>query len=206
MSETNNPPVEQLPVTETPETEDAAVAEAFSRYADHGKKKKKRGPRVLPGESITHLNLVPMMDMMTVLLVFLVKNFMTDPQSIQVSDTLRPPESSATVEMGPATTITITAEDILVESKAVVRLADITTSGSKDVAIPKLRDELQNQVSQREALAQRGGPPFDGKLLLVAHQSTPYSLITSVLYTAGEAKFSSYRLVVMKKEDVKGGI
>ena len=203
MSETNNPPVEQLPVTETPETEDAAIAEAFSRYAGHGKKKKK-GPRVLPGESISHLNLVPMMDMMTVLLVFLVKNFMTDPQSIQVNDSLRPPASTATVDMAPATTITITATDILVESKAVVKLSDITVSGSKDVAIPKLRDELQAQVSQREALFQRGGPPFDGKLLLVAHQTTPYSLITSVLYTAGEAKFSSYRLVVMKKAEKAG--
>ncbi len=205
MSETNIPPVDELSVTETPEQHDDPVAEAFSRYSGH--KRKKREPRVLPGENISHLNLVPMMDMMTVLLVFLVKNFMTDPQSIQVNDTLRPPESSATVEMGPATTITITAEELLVESKAVVRLKDITISGSKEVAIPRLFDELQNEVAKREALAQRGGPPFDGKLLLVAHQSTPYSLITSVLYTAGEAKFSSYRLVVMKKEEVgKGGM
>ncbi len=204
MSETNHPPGDELPVTETPESEDAAVAEAFSRYSGH--KKKKREPRVLAGENISHLNLVPMMDMMTVLLVFLVKNFMTDPQSIQINESLRPPESSATVEMGPATTITITAEEILVESKVVVRLADITLAGSKEVAIPKLFDELQNEVSKREALADRGGPPFDGKMLLVAHQSTPYSLITSVLYTAGEAKFSSYRLVVMKREEPGAGI
>lgn len=202
MSETNNP----VDPHETPELSeaDAAVAEAFSRYSGH--KKKKREPRVLAGENISHLNLVPMMDMMTVLLVFLVKNFMTDPQSIQVNDTLRPPESSATVEMAPATTITITAEDILVESKSVVRLSDITAAGSKDVAIPKLRDELENEVAKREALAIRGGPPFDGKMLLVAHQNTPYSLITSVLYTAGESKFSSYRLVVMKREEKGSGI
>ena len=187
--------------------EDPAVVEAFRKNEEGGKKKKRRkGGRVLPGENITELNLVPMMDMMTVLLVFLVKNYMMDPQSIQISDTLRPPESSATVDMGPATTITITSEDILVESKPIVRLADISTTGKQEVAIPKLRDELLNQVSQREALAKRGGPPFDGKLLLVAHNSTPYSLITSVLYTAGEAKFSSYRLVVMKKEGEGGGI
>ena len=179
--------------------EDAAVEEAFSRYG-HGKKKK-RQRRAMPGEQIHDLNLTPMMDMMTVLLVFLVKNFMTDPQSIQVSDALRPPESVATVDMGPATTITVTADSILVENKPVLKLADLAGSGSKEVAIPKLRDELLNQVSQREALAKRGGPPFDGKLLLVAHQTTPYSLITSVLYTAGEAKFSSYRLVVMRKAE-----
>lgn len=188
---------EQAPLSEA----DAAVEEAFARYG-HGKKKK-RVRRVMPGEQITELNLVPMMDMMTVLLVFLVKNFMTDPQSIQISETLKPPESSAIVEMGPATTITVTAEDILVENKPVLKLAELAGGDSKDVAIPKLRDELLNEVSLREALAKQGGPPFDGKLLLVAHQNTPYSLITSVLYTAGEAKFGSYRLVVMKK--VEGG-
>ena len=118
-------------------------------------------------EEINFLNIMPMMDMMTVLLVFLVKNFMTDPQSIQINDKLRPPESSAVVDMGPATTITITAEEILVESKGVLKLADLAGAGS-DVAIPKLRDELLNQVSQREALFKHGGPPFDGKLLLVA--------------------------------------
>ena len=195
MSEINDH--DQPPLSEA----DAAVEDAFGR----GHKKKKRERRAMPGENITDLNLTPMMDMMTVLLVFLVKNFMTDPQSIQINDKLRPPESSAVVDMGPATTITITAEEILVESKGVLKLADLAGAGS-DVAIPKLRDELLNQVSQREALFKHGGPPFDGKLLLVAHQATPYSLITSVLYTAGEAKFSSYRLVVMKKSDDAGGI
>lgn len=187
--------------SETPEQpveSDDAVAEAFSRYS-HGKKKR-RQVRVMPGENITHLNLVPMMDMMTVLLVFLVKNFMTEPDSIQISDTLRPPESSAVTDMGPATNVTITSQSILVENKPVVLLEEVVTSGAKEVAIPKLRDALLAEVSTREAVAERGGEPFDGKLLLVAHDSTPYALITSVLYTAGEAKYSSYRLVVMKKE------
>lgn len=191
--------------TDTPEQPldgDAAVAEAFSRYS-HGKKKRRK-VRVMPGENITHLNLVPMMDMMTVLLVFLVKNFMTEPDAIQVSDTLRPPESSSVTEMGPATTVTITSEAILVESKMVVPLADVMAAGGKEVAIPKLRDALLAEVSTREAVAERGlGEPFDGKLLLVAHENTPYGIITSVLYTAGGAKFSSYRLVVMKKEGDK---
>lgn len=190
--------------TDTPEQPldgDAAVAEAFSRYS-HGKKKRRK-VRVMPGENITHLNLVPMMDMMTVLLVFLVKNFMTEPDSIQISETLRPPESSTVTEMGPATNVTITSEAILVDNKPVINLSEIVESGGKEVAIPRLRDALLAEVSIREAVAERGGEPFDGKLLLVAHESTPYAIITSVLYTAGEAKFSSYRLVVMKKEASK---
>lgn len=195
MSEPSYNEIEVL----TPEQE-AAVAEAYG-VSEDGPRRKKRVRKAMAGDNIGSLNLTPMMDMMTILLVFLVKNFMTDPQAIQINDTLRPPESSVTVDVAAATTITITSVDILVDNKSVLKIADLAASGSKEVAIPKLRDELLNQVALREALAKRGGPPFDGKLLLVAHNTTPYSLITSVLYTSGEAKFSSYRLVVLKKED-----
>jgi len=37
----------------------------------------------------------------------------------------------------------------------------------------------------------------------VAHQGTPYALISAVLYTAGQAQLSRFRLVVM--DDGKEG-
>jgi hypothetical protein len=40
---------------------------------------------------------------------------------------------------------------------------------------------------------------FTGELVLVADQSTPYRLISEVLYTGGIAEYSKYRLLVLKK-------
>jgi hypothetical protein len=72
---------------------------------------------------------------------------------------------------------------------------------SAEPTIPQLRNALLERADHLKALENMGGEPFDGRLLVVAHQTTPYALITSVLVTAGDSKFSAYKLVVMQKAD-----
>lgn len=173
-----------------------ADARAFeARYEGRKRRRKTK----MPGEDITALNLTAMMDMMTILLVFLVKSFATEPERITISDSLRPPKSSSAESMKPAVTIMITAEEILVEDRTVTRLTDLTASELDSALIPKLQDALTTKVDSLKDLEARGGRPFDGSLLVVAHKTTPYSILTTVLYTAGQAHFSDYRLMVQKK-------
>jgi biopolymer transport protein ExbD len=154
----------------------------------------------MPGEDISALNLTAMMDMMTILLVFLVKSYTTDPERITLTDFLRPPQSTAKAEVKPAVTITVTSEEILVENKAVVRLEDLSPSEIGSALIPQLQDALTTRVDALKSQEQAGFRKFDGSLLVVAHRTTPYSILTTVLYTAGQAQFSDYRLMVQKKE------
>jgi biopolymer transport protein ExbD len=143
--------------------------------------------------------MTPMVDVMTILLVFLIQSFATEPQNININLSLRPPESTATETMEPAARVIVTADAILVEDKEVVKLADLDIKKGGQVEIGPVRDALLDRADHLRALEQMGGRPFDGKLLLVAHQTTPYSLITSVLFTAGQAKFGEYKLVVMQR-------
>lgn len=175
------------------------VDEAFGRLGGRGHRRRKR--RKIPGETISHLNLTPMMDIMTMLLVFLVKSFATAPENINVNLSLRPPESTTQVEMKAATKVTVTKEQILVDDSVVLELAQVKVAAGGQAAIPVLRDALLERADHLKALENRGGPPFDGRLLVVADEETPYSMITSVLLTAGESKFSEYKLVVMQKTE-----
>ncbi len=163
------------------------------------KRKRRRKPVKIPGTDVSSLNLVPMMDVMTILLVFLIMSFATEPQNINVNLAMRPPESTATDVMEPAARVIVTADAILVENDEVVRLADLKIEQGGQVEIPAVRDALLDRADHLRALERMGGAPFDGKLLLVAHQTTPYSLITSVLFTAGQARFGEYKLVVMQQ-------
>ena len=43
------------------------------------------------------------------------------------------------------------------------------------------------------------GQTFDGIAIVMADRRTPYRLLTEVLYSAGQAEFSNYRLIVMQK-------
>ncbi|HMV65730.1 MAG TPA: biopolymer transporter ExbD [Myxococcota bacterium] len=162
------------------------------------KHRRRRKKHKLAGESIGHLNLTPMMDIMTILLVFLIQSFATEPANINVNLDLRPPQSTANVPMAPATKVVISAKEIVVDDEVVATMEEAKLEqGQKE--IPAVRDALVARADHIRALEKLGGPAFDGKLLVVAHNTTPYALFTAVLYSAGQAKYGQFELVVMKK-------
>jgi len=174
------------------------VDEAFGRIP--GKQRRGRKRRSVAGESIGHLNLTPMMDIMTMLLVFLVKSFAQEPDNININLKLHPPESTTKAMMEAATKVTVTTDEILVDDKEVMPLSAVGVGeGAQSATIGPLRDALLERADHLKALENRGGGPFDGRLLVVAHETTPYAILTDVLVTAGESKFSEYKLVVMQK-------
>jgi len=175
--------------------------EAFAAYLTRSKKKRKFH---LPGDDVTGLNLTAMMDMMTILLVFLLKSYATEPDKFQVNDKMRPPTSTVEERMDPAIQIVVTSEEILVDDERVVGVTDVNTTGTgQQLAITPVFEALSKKVDHLKKLESLGGPPFDGKLLIIAHEGTPYALISAVLYTAGQAQLSRFRLVVM--DDGKEG-
>ena len=175
--------------------------DAFGAYVTRAKKKRKFH---LPGDDVSGLNLTAMMDMMTILLVFLLKSYATEPDKFQVNDKLRPPTSTVEERLDPAITMIVTSEDILVDDERVVSVKDVNTTGTgQQLAITPVFEALSKRVDHLKKLESLGGAPFDGKLLIVAHEGTPYALISAVLYTAGQAQLSRFRLVVL--DDGKEG-
>lgn len=192
----DEPPFESYPPEDEHEPTDPEDDE-FARQSHP--RRARRGGTKMPGQDIAHLNLVPMMDIMTMLLVFLVMSFATEPENININLALRPPESTTQATMENATKVTVTADAILLNDKEIVRIQALKVAAGGRMLIPELRAALAEESDYLKALEERGGYPFDGKLMIVAHETTPYSIITSVLTTAGEARFGEYKLVVMQK-------
>ena len=62
--------------------------------------------------------------------------------------------------------------------------------------------QLQSQASQP---AQAGAPApqqvtFDRKIMVLADKTTPYWLVTAVLFTSAEAEFDQYQLVALRED------
>lgn len=151
--------------------------------------------------TIEGLNLTAMMDMMTILLVFLIKQYASAPENITLSDDLRPPASTTTETVIPSVQVMITRSAIMVEGKPIVKFVDGKPVAADGSAEPwkLLETALGNRVATIVALSERGGAKFDGNLMLVADQDTPYDTIWKVLYAAGQSKFTAYRLVLRSK-------
>ena len=154
---------------------------------------------------MAYLNITPMMDMMTILLVFLLKQFSVQAASMQMPPELQLPTSSIEAQRPLAVNITITANAILVEGDGVttVRAGAVDPSVKRDGAngyyITPLVEVLNHHANRLKKIAAMGGTQFDGTAMVMVDKNTPYRLLTEVLYSAGQAEFKNYHLVVIRK-------
>jgi biopolymer transport protein ExbD len=186
--------------------EQHATAEAVSPRLK-AKKVYRRLKRGVPsGEDVSYLNITAMMDMMTIILVFFLKSFSTSVENIPVGEDLMPPKSNSQVKPHQAVQITVTKKAILVEDEAVAAVkrgavdSSIKKDGQSGYQINPLFTNLQKHATRLKKIEKMTGGKmkFSGEVVLVADHGTPYRLISEVLYTAGQAEYSKYRLLVQK--------
>jgi biopolymer transport protein ExbD len=159
----------------------------------------RRRKRVV-GDLISGLNLTAMMDVMTILLVFLLKQYASAPENITLNEDLKPPASTSPANLVPSVSVLISKSTIMVDQKAVLKVSGGKVVSS-DPAGPygPLASALSQRVETIKAIADRGGAPFDGNLMIIADEDAPYGLVADVMYQAGKAQFTAWRLVVRRK-------
>jgi biopolymer transport protein ExbD len=155
-------------------------------------------------ETIRELNITPMMDMMTIILVFLLKNFSGSTQMITLDDNLQTPRSVTQLRAKEAVPVTITKRVILVEGVPVAPITNgkvdssLKPDGENGYKIEPIVSQLTKISNRERKVAEMSNEKFAGELMVVADQTTPYRLIMEVLYSCGQAGYSNYRLVVLK--------
>lgn len=182
------------------EVREEAIAEwVAGHHDDLRKERKKRGVAAGPTLTINSL-----MDAMTIILVFLLMNYSVDPLRIDTSEDLKLPASTTEINPKPSAAVSITAKGIIVNDKAVVPIKDGTVEKAykqgeeSSMQIQPLFEALNEAATTQKDIASRIGSKFEGVLTIIAHEETPYRLITEVLYTAGQAEFQKFKFAVAK--------
>lgn len=166
--------------------------------------------RVPEGENITHLNIMPMMDMMTILLVAFIFQLSTSALDV-IAGTVNLPRTETDAPLPQKSwTLVITPTAVVVEGNPIVSVAngDVDPAekegGALGIKIPRLssflgalhNEEVKKLVNDGKD-PNKEPPP---ELLLIADRSTPYRLLVEVMYSAKqkEAGFKHFRLIVQK--------
>jgi biopolymer transport protein ExbD len=165
--------------------------------------RRKRKEREAAGE-IKDLNITAMMDMMTILLVFLLKSFASSSAALTASEDVRPPVSSTRTTPKDTVAITVTPKNILVGEKEVLRLrgGQLPPEALQGRLVVPLDAQLKKEVEKLKYIAERNpSAPFNHELSVIGDKKVPYDLLLTVLYTAGQNELENYRFVVLKKDD-----
>ena len=158
-------------------------------------------------DEIKDLNITPMMDMMTIILVFLLKSFTSSATLVHLDDNLSLAPSQTLLAPKQAIQVTVTKRLVLVEGEAVAPI----NSGRIDPQLKRDGDngyyvtplvEILSKIARREKkVAELTGQSFDGELTIIADKNTPYRLLTEILYSCGQAEYANYRLLVLKSRE-----
>jgi biopolymer transport protein ExbD len=153
------------------------------------------------------LNIYPMMDMLTILLVYMMALFATSSAAaIQQSSELRIPYSTSQVEMSEALGLQISRSGVAVDGKPVLELRNgivdpsLKQGGSSGFLITPLYKTLSDIRDRKKRTAQKfANQPFVGNVQIIADKRTPYRTLSEVIYTLGQTEFKNLRFVVNKK-------
>lgn len=150
------------------------------------------------GPSKVSLNLTSMMDMFTIILVFLLKTFSTEGQLVQPSDYLTLP--SSTVETPPevALDVVVSQEWIMVNNEPIVQMNQIR--GQSSLIIEPLSRTLLHYASEAKKMEETYGVKFSGKVTIQGDRKLAFSTLLKVMATCGRSEYPNMRLIVYQLE------
>jgi biopolymer transport protein ExbD len=167
---------------------------------------------------VNFLNITAMLDIMTIILVFLLKSLGESSNAIPQSDDLRLPTSVAKSDPHQeGVTLTISKSQILVGDQKILPLpgresqaqtgvgAQHKRGGPNDLYIVPLGNVLQTARRTDIALRRaKGLDPSTSEAIIIADRGTPYRLFIEVLFTLGQSEFGKYHLMVMQSKTLGG--
>lgn len=158
---------------------------------------------------VNFLNITAMLDMMTIILVFLLKSMSASSASIPQSADLTMPKSVLTTEASQeGVAVLISKSQIVVDDNVVAPVpADAThgvegkykRSGATDLYIVPLANALQGwRERDRQVRLATGKDPSSSEAIVIADSGTPYRLLVEVLFTLGQSEFAKFHLMVLQ--------
>ena len=160
---------------------------------------------------INFLNITAMMDMMTIILVFLLKSLSTSTASLPQSQDLQLPKSILSTEPDSepeGLPVIVSKSQIIVGETVVCPVppdaaqygveAKYKRGSRNDYFIVPLGSALQSwRDSDKRIRMATGKDPSQSEAILIADSSTPYRLVTEVMYTLGQTEFAKFHMMVL---------
>lgn len=152
------------------------------------------------GRGTFGLRLTSMIDMFTILLVFLLKSYSAEGQIMTITQDLRLPESTSHKPPATMSVIAITQEWLLVDGRP-IRKIDAILSDS-DLIIPSLEQELLKLRKMSEGIGELSSnmQGFRGSIAIQGDRDITFDLLKRIMLTSGRVGYNNMHLAVLQTE------
>lgn len=142
------------------------------------------------------LNMNSMMDMMTIILLFLLKSFSTEGALVTPSEHLRLPTSTQTEKPVKELTVAVAKDVVMVNDLVVAKVSEINQDDSQ---IWALKEKLTEYAEKEKELERTVGKKFRHEVIVQGDNTTPYELLYKVMLTCSKSEFYKMRLLTIRK-------
>ncbi len=161
---------------------------------------------------INFLNITAMMDMMTIILVFLLKSLSSSPAQLPNSDDLVIPKSVLTTAPegeSEGLPVIISKSQVIVGENVVCPVpqdaaqygveAKYKRGSRNEYFIVPLGSALQAWRDSDKRIRQAlGKDASHSEAIIIADGTTPYRLLTEIMYTLGQTEFAKFHMLVLQ--------
>ena len=143
------------------------------------------------------LNLIPLIDIMSVLVAFLLV-YSAEVEVVQNSKGVEVPMSSAQTLPKQSVLVMITKDSLFVQGELVASTADVREQ--KALQIDALKEVLSRPMSSAGTPAEQQAALSTREITVLADKSLPYEVVRKVMGTCTSASYGKLSLAVLEKQ------
>lgn len=183
-----------------------------------GKRSRKGHVETKKRSAVAVLQLTAMVDMFTVLVVFLLQNYATTNQILPLPEAVELPQAKTVKELKPSNVVVLTEKDVQLNSTKVADFTEVKEAEdwlivSLETELKKLIEEgekakqrLGNQIQDAVTEAREGEKPEDEvdefrKITIQADSKVDFLTVKKIMYTVTEAGIYEINFAVIKKPE-----
>ena len=165
------------------------------------KKAAKKQARRDKEEEEANLGMTSLMDIVSIIVVYLLKSYASDPVLIQPVADQKIPLSKVDSPIQEGSPIYISNREIIFNEKKLVSLKDgeIDPNEVNGHLIGPLFDALSEEADKAKQMAEARQVDWDARIILVGDERLKFKTLVDVMYTAGRAEYAEYAFCVIKK-------
>jgi biopolymer transport protein ExbD len=169
------------------------------RPAKRFEKSKILGGKMMKGRKATNaeLNVVPMVDMMTMLVIFLLQQFSSTGEVMYMQKDIKLPDAQHGQLIEVAPVVAISAQQVVVTGVKVAEIPDLDRD-SGYLNIPALEERLRDEKKRWEFIhKQDPSSKWDGVVNIQADKGVPFRIVKRVMYSCGVAGYFSVNFAAL---------
>ena len=164
----------------------------FANKGTHGKK-----------SGYAELNLTSMVDMLTILVVFLLQTFSASGELLSVQKNIVLPEASNFKDLEQAEVIAVSRDVVTFRGKPVADAAELNRENTVDWKITDLHDQLVTLKNNYKLL--HPSEEFPGSVIVQSDKQVDFKIMKKVLFTCGVAGYKNVNFAVNERAKSGGG-